>query len=272
MTCLPGLRAPSRACAPALVAALCACGHGSNTFDMRALTSKEVIARVLADAAGRDRLTGTVRARIPGVAGVVASADLDVAVQAPAALSVAVRSFFDQPSQVLVTDGTTFTLFDTSDGNPVFYQGAPSAAAMERLLALPVSPNEAVQIFLQRPPPGARARLLDRGDALGVFHVWLEAIGQGPVELGVRAADGAILSWRVHARDGSPLLDVSYGDFVVVGAARFARHFTITMLGGQNAGKALAFDAVDVVYNGTALPADAFVLVPTPGVTVRSLP
>lgn len=252
----------------ALVCTSSACPHRATFPALRSLTDAQATARVHAAAARRQRMGGTVKAKLPGLQGVVMSADLDVALEPPARLSVAVRSFFEQPMQVLVTDGSVVTIFDASKGEAVFLRGPVTASALGKVLPIPLWPHEVVQVFLAHPPDNARGRLVGVDEDAGTYDLWLEAFGAAPCQVTVRASDDAIVRWQHFQRDGRPLLDVRYGDLRAVGDAVMPYAWTLTVTEPR---QTLLFIATDVIFNGAPLPDEAFRLEPPPGATVQPL-
>lgn len=262
---------PSTCALAALLAALASgCPRGAPLLDLDSLTDEVAAKRVRAGGARRERLVGTLKARLPGLGGVVASADLDVALEPQARLSVAVRSFFEQPMQMLVTDGSQVTIFDATQGQPVFLRGRADAASLARVLPLPLSPREAVAIFLARPPAQGAARLLGVDEAAGTFELWMEPPDMGPCQLTVRATDDAILRWRAFRRDGRALLDVAYGDLRPAHGTTVPFSWRVRRL-DVTPEQALNFSATNVTWNGPALPDDAFRLDPPPGTELLPL-
>lgn len=238
--------------------------------DLSNLTDREAVARVHQAAARRARMVGTLKARLPGVEGMLMNATLDVAAEPPARLSVAVRSFFEQPMQVLVTDGDVLTLFDATQGTPVFRRGAVDARAVSLLLPVPLWPHEVVEVLLARPPPGARGRLVAVDEARGTFDVWLESAGGAPSRLTIRAIDDGVVRWQHFRKDGRPVVDVEYGDLRPVGNAVMPFAWTMKLLDREPAA-ALILTATDVIFNGPTLGDDAFRLDPPPGTPVLPL-
>lgn len=242
--------------------------------DLSTLSDAEATARVHRAAAQRERLVGTVKARLPGLEGVVMNATLDVAAEPPARLSVAVRSFFEQPMQMLVTDGAEVTIFDATQGAPVFRRGSVSAGAVSRILPIPLWPHEVVEVLLARPPAQARGRLVGVDEEKGTYDIWFEPLGDAPFQLTVRARDDAILRWQHFRKDGRPLLDVVYGDLRTVETAErvavMPAGWTLTLLDTEPA-QTLIFSALDLEQNGPPLPADAFRLEPPANVPLLPL-
>lgn len=253
-----------------------ACPHRVTTLpELEGLTDAQATARIMNSAARRERMSGVVKAKLPGLQGVVMSATLDVAVEPAAKLSVAVRSFFEQPQQVLVTDGTLVTLYDATSGEPVFLRGPVSARAVAKVLPIPLLPDEVVALFLARPFAESRGRLIAVDHDKATYTVWLESPGHAPVQITARVGDDAIVRWQHFKRDGRPLLDVTYADHRSVTSERgveaiapFA--WTITLV-DRTPPQALLFTASDVAFNGPPLPDDAFRLEPPPGVSVLPL-
>jgi hypothetical protein len=253
----------------AAVAAVAGCPR-PDAVALRSLTHESATARVLNVARRIERMGGVLKARLPGVSGMVASVDLDVALEPADRVSVAVRSFFDQPMQVLVTDGITVTVFDATSGAPIFFRGPVTERTLQKVLPLPLWPQELVEVILARPPLNARGRLLSVDESAGTYRLRLEAPGHGPIELTVRADDDAILEWRQSRRDGRPLLNVSYKDHRKVGDTLVAHAWTLTRLDVPD-GEVIEVTVVDATFNGPAFPPEAFALEPPPGTPIHPL-
>jgi outer membrane lipoprotein-sorting protein len=239
--------------------------------ELESLTDAQATSRIVNAAARRERMSGVVKAKLPGLQGVVMSATLDVAVEPAAKLSVAVRSFFEQPQQVLVTDGTVVTLYDSTSGEPVFMRGPVSARAVAKVLPVQLLPDEVVAVFLARPLGATpKGRLVGVDHEKATYTVWLESFGHAPVQITARVTDDAIVRWQHFTKDGRPVLDVTYADLRAVGDAVVPFGWTITLV-DRTPQQALLFTAQDVTFNGPALPDEAFRLEPPPGVSVLPL-
>jgi outer membrane lipoprotein-sorting protein len=228
-------------------------------IDLSTLTDDVAVARVHKAASHRQRMAGTVHAKLPGVQGVVMSADLDVALEPPAMLSVAVRSFFEQPQQVLVTDGKTVSLYDATSGQPHFKHGPADGKSIEKLLGVPLLPDEVVAVFLAHPDDDAKGHLARVDEKAGTYTVTLQADGKAQADVTVRASDDAVVAWRQYRGDGSALVDVSYGELKPVGDAVMPFQWTLTLVDNK---QAIELKATDVTFNGPRLPPDAFQLTP----------
>jgi hypothetical protein len=245
-----------------------------DVLQLRSLTSQSATARVLNVARRHERMAGVVKARLPGMQGMIVSADLDVALEPEARVSVAVRSFFDQPMQMLVTDGSTVTVFDATQGAPVFLRGPVSDRTLSRVLPLPLWPRELVEIMLARPPLDSRGRLMGVNEEAGTYEVRLESFGHGPIELVVRGQDDAILEWTQFKRDGRRLLHARYQDHRMVGEVALAQKWTLTRLDtppGDPMGQAIEVIALDLEHNGKPFDDAAFQLDPPPGTPLGAL-
>lgn len=262
-------RAAAAMCA--LMTLVCsACLPKAGLPDLSNLTDKDATARVHQAAARRLRMVGTLKARLPGVEGVILNATLDVAAELPARLSVAVRSFFEQPLQMLTTDGEVVTVFDATQGAPVFRRGPVDARALSLLLPIPLWPHEVVEVLLAHPPGDARGRLVAVDERRGTYDLWLEAPDRAPCLLTVRAQDDAVLRWRQFGGDGRPLVDVDYQDVRTVGDARVPFVWMLTLRDRQPE-ETLVLTATDVAFNGPPLGQEAFRIDPPQGVQLLPL-
>jgi hypothetical protein len=247
-----------------------ACPRPSALPSLETLTDAQATARVLAAAARRQRMVGTVKAKLPGVQGVVLSVDLDVLLEPPAKLRVEVRSFFETPLQVLVTDGAQVTIFDATRGEAVFMRGPVTASAFLRVGRLRVCPPVGGLVSPAPPPAAARGRLVGVDDAAATYDVWLEAPGHAPCQVTARASDDAIVRWQQFQRDGRPLLEVSYGDLRAVGDAVVPYAWTLTLV-DRSPTQTLVFVVKDVLFNGAPRADADFRLDVPPGTAARPL-
>ena len=78
------------------------------------------------------------------------SAGLFVAVMHPALIHLEAIDFFGRPQAVLVTDGTTFKLYDAQQSR--FFRGPATAQNLSRLLPLALPPDELAALLLGRVP------------------------------------------------------------------------------------------------------------------------
>lgn len=186
-----------RAVAIALVfgSALFACsGCPDRTGDAggTALSRDGLVERLLAERARRERMDGTVVARASGLRGFFTHAELDVAAERPGRLHLSARSFFGQPLFTVVSDGETLTLYDIREGQAAYARGPATAASIERLLGVPLSPADILDLLLGASPgmPRADSRVVTRE---GARHVVSGVRDDGlQVSIAVRATDDAI--------------------------------------------------------------------------------
>lgn len=243
--------------------------------EVERLTSPEV-ARLRLEKEGetRHRMSGHVKARMDGIQGLFASADLDVLIERPAKLHIAVRSFFEQPMLVLATDGVFLTGFDaTQDGGPIFLKDAVSGRTFERLVGLEIWPQDLVAVFLGVPPAaGADPRQLAIDEKKGTYQVGLVE-PQGLVSvITARLSDDAMVRWQRYSRAGDLLFDARYGRFEERGGIPFAHTLRLELPGSrEEAPRAVRFEAKDIEVNGEPFDPAAFSIPPPPGVVPRPL-
>lgn len=231
-----------------------------------------------ADAASRSRFEGVITAALPGLEGVVVNATLDVAVSAPSQLSVAVRSFFEVPQQILVASDGVVTLYDATDGTPRFSRGPASDQSLRNLVGLPLAPDDAVALLLGRAPlepsqsgwPAPRLRVQDA--TTDTFGVVIERAGRGAIEWRARCEDGALVSATFFSGDGRPIvaalvLERDVGDDGVVSP----RRIRVSLLPESGRRGEVVLLVKEGRFNGPPLPPEAFVLEPPPGVPLSAL-
>lgn len=237
-------------------------------------SDEDVSAQVARLGQERRQLQAVVKAALPGISGVVANVTLDVACKAPQKLSVAVRSFFEVPQQMLVTDGETVTLYDATSGSPRFSQGNASARSLQRVLGLPLTPDDAVALLMARPPleptrtgyPPSRLRIGAHHDD-GSVDVDVERVGRSMLRFHLDATRG-VTALTVMAGDGRPLLEASYADVAADGLARTIR---IVLANPPPEGPAEVVLSLSDVELNVPIDDEAFVLSPPPGTPVDAL-
>ncbi len=263
--------------------------------EVERLTSPEVARlRLEKEGARRERMSGHVKARMDGLQGLFASADLDVLIERPARLHIAVRSFFQQPMLVLATDGVFLSGFDaTGPAGPIFLKDVVDGRTFERLVGVEIWPQDLVALFLGVPPAaGAEARQLAIDEKAGTYQVGLiEPQGFASV-VTARLTDDAMVRWQRYDAEGHALFDAQYSDFEysdfehsdfqrsdlqphdleVRGGVPFAHKLRLELPGSrEDAPRAVRFEAKDIELNGAPFDAAAFRIEPPPGVQPRPL-
>jgi hypothetical protein len=234
---------------------------------------------LLADDAGRrERFEGVVKAALPGIEGAVVNATLDVAAQAPATLSVAVRSFFEVPQQILVASDGTVTLYDATSGSARFARGPATDQSLKNVLGLPLAPDDAVALLLGRAPlepsrpgwPAPRVRVL--GVDVDTFTVAIERVGRGAIHWQVRHGDGVVVAASFFTGDGRRVLDATITDRSPgEDGLAFPRRIVVTLQADSGRRGDVVLTVQDGRFNGPPLPAESFVLEPPPGIPLGAL-
>lgn len=242
--------------------------------EVERLTSPEVArVRLEREGARRERLSGHVKARMDGIQGLFASADLDVLIERPAKLHIAVRSFFEQPMLVLATDGVFLSGYDATGGAPVFLKDVVDGRTFERLVGIEIWPQDLVALFVGVPPAaGADARQLAIDEKARTYQVGLVE-PQGVVSVvTARLEDDAMVRWQRYDEGGALVFDARYSDFEVREGVPFAHKLRLELPGSRDeAPRAVRFEAKDVELNGAPFDPAAFRIAPPPGVTPRPL-
>lgn len=255
----------------ALFAASASCPKPPPERPRPALTLEQADARLRAETLRRQRVSGLYKGRLAGLKGLVVSADLDVIAESPARLHLAVRSFFDQPIQVLATDGERVTLYDAQgDGGPRFYAGPADASAARRLLGVPLSPEEVVDVLLGRVPAGATARAHAASEKGAAYTVVFDLAGGGRATV-TADLDDAITHLAVADAAGRPRYEVAYDDFDVREGIRFAEKLEVRVHAAGGA-EALVLSIKEAELNPEPFPDEVFQVGLPPGASFEPLP
>ena len=241
------------------------------------ITLADARSLLAADAASRSHFEGVIKAALPGLEGVVVNATLDVAVRAPAQLSVAVRSFFEVPQQILVASDGVVTLYDATDGTPRFSRGPASDLSLNNLVGLPLAPDDAVALLLGRSPlettrpgwPAPRLRILDVDDQ--TFSVVIERAGRGAIHWRARRSDGAFMSATFLTGDGRAAVVAEVMERRDEGGVVFPQRLRVSLVLDHGSRGDVVLSVQEGRFNGPPLPPEAFVLEPPPGVPVSAL-
>ncbi|MDP2340859.1 MAG: DUF4292 domain-containing protein [Deltaproteobacteria bacterium] len=250
------------------------CPHHPELPDVSTLTDEQVSARLHKSAERRRTLEGVIKARLPGLEGVVVNATLDVAVRAPADLSVAVRSFFDMPQQVLAAFNGEVVLYDATTGSPRFFRGPASDRTLTRVLGLPLGPDDAAALLLGRAPldtragwPPPRLRLVSVDEEHATYTVQIDRPGRGAVVVTARATDDALVSAELFRGDGRKLVSARFEQLKDHDGVVFADRIALIV---KDTGQALVLEVQEARFN-QPLDDVAFILVPPEGSVVLPL-
>jgi hypothetical protein len=237
------------------------------------LTPETARLRLSKEGMRRARMGGHIKARMAGIEGLLASADLDVLVEQPARLHISVRSFFEQPMLTLATDGVYLTMLDATDeAGPVFRRGVVDGRAFSRVLPFEVWPAELVALFLGvAPVAGASARQLAIDEKAVTFSIGLKEPNGRSSVLTARLVDDALVRWRSWDPDGNELFDAEYGDFKEAGGVPFAHRITLTLPELDGSKRSVVFQAKEIEVNGAPYDPRAFALATPPGMTAQPL-
>ncbi len=273
----------SRALCLSLVVAAMTSSACTHTPDAPAvvISDDDALARLTRAGVGRERFEGVVKAAMPGLQGVVVNATLDVAAASPDKLNVAVRSFFEVPQQVLVASGDVVTLYDASTGAAQFLRGRASPQSLQRVLGVPLAPDDVVALVLGRAPvdvvkpgwPKARVHVIGTDAATQTYTVAIERAGRGAIHWTARVADDVVVAAAAFTGDGRRLLTVQAADHQAHAGLSFANTLRVQMAEGSGSDAEVVLRIVDggAGFNGPALADEVFVLEPPPGMPVGSL-
>ncbi len=257
-----------------VIVAVAGCPHQPQLPDVSTLTNDEVRARLEHSATRRQTLEGVVKARLPGVEGLVVNATLDVAARAPGDLSVAVRSFFEMPQQVLAAFQGEVVLYDATSGAPRFFRGPASERTLARVLGVPLAPDDVTALLLGRAPleprapwPPPKVHLLSVDEEHGTYTVQIDRPGRGAVIVTARAVDDALVAAEVFRGDGRKLVSCRFDQLSDRQGVAFAQRISLVV---KESGQELALEIQDARFN-QPLPDEAFVLVPPSGAVVSPL-
>ena len=149
------------------------------------------------------------------------TAGLFVAVKEPTSIHLEALDFFGRPQAQLVTDGTTFGLYDAQAGK--YFKGPATAANLARVLPVIVPPGELAALLLGRVPrveaePQVK---LDREKGR-----WVATLDRQTVEIEPP-------SYRVVVSHLPGAYDVEMGAIEEVGAIAFPRHAVLSANGAR---------------------------------------
>lgn len=246
--------------------------RGAPLPEAETLTPEAARLRLEREGMERQRLSAVLRARMAGLEGLLASADIDVAIETPAKVFLAVRSFFEQPLYVLATDGVSATVLDaTRPEGPAFFAGPVNGAVLEGLLGVELWPHEVVALLLGiAPAPGAEPIKLEIDARDGTYTLTLaEPRGRLSV-VTARREDDALLAWRAFSEAGEPLFTARYQNLSAAGGHGFPRRWELTFQTPEGP-RSVVFEARELEVDGAAFDPRLFRLEPPPGLPVRPL-
>jgi len=248
------------------------CPDRTGSGDGTTLSRDGLVDRLLAERARRERMDGTIVARASGLRGFFTNAELDVAAERPRRLHLSARSFFGQPLFTVVSDGEELTLYDIREGQAVYARGPANADAIERLLGVPLAPDDILDLLLGAAPgvPSAASRVVVRD---GARHVVSGVRDDGlAISIAARVTDDAIE--RVVLGTAPSALVVTLTDHVGREGGLMPSVVDIEWTRGAASGDEtlrLRLEVKEARLNGPALGDGAFTLSIPDGVTVEPL-
>jgi outer membrane lipoprotein-sorting protein len=249
---------------PLFLGAAAGCVRRAPPADLSA-DPAELLAQVERTQAAVERVRGEARVKVESKDGSGTITQL-VSAQRPDRLRLDALDFFGNPAAALVADGGRFALLDLRAG--VFYRGAATPENLARLVPLPISAGELVQILCGAAPIArGRAAAVDAGD--GVLRLTVEGddrmqrldVGEGA------AVQGSVVSLRDGAPAAAPAYDLAFGRFEPLGGRPFPGEVKLTAK-AVNVKLRLTWKEIEV--NGV-LPEGTFTLTPPPGVRIVDL-
>jgi hypothetical protein len=239
--------------------------------DVKQMTLAQAHGRLRAESERRVRVAGLYKARLGGVAGLVASADLDVIAETPARLHLAVQSFFGQPVQVLATDGERVTLYDArGEGGPRFFAGPATERSAELLLGVPLTVDEVVAAILGRLPPDVTP-LAHAQQSGSKRYTVVYALPRGGRATVTADGDDVIRSLVVGDDAGAERFALTYDDIEDRAGVPWATSVEVrATVGGKQ--ETLTLSARDITVNGAPLGDEVFSVGLPPGESFEPLP
>lgn len=237
------------------------------------LTAEVARKRLLKDGEQRERMGAFIKARMDGLVGLLAKADVDLIVEVPTRVHFSVRSFFEQPLLVFATDGVSATVLDgTNEAGPAFYKGPVTSKLLSTFLRTPVWPHEAVALFLGiAPVAGAKAEQIAIDEDTGTYSLALRPRRGDVSVVTARLQDDALTKIETFDSDGTLRYRMSYADFRPQDGIAFAHQWTFEVTTESGSVEKIHFVAEDAQFNGERFDDRAFALQLPPGLEWRKL-
>ncbi len=252
---------------------LTACPKRTPWPQAEGLTAEVARKRLLKDGERRERMGAFIKARMDGLVGLLAKADVDVIVEVPTRVHFSVRSFFEQPMVVFATDGVTATVLDgTNEGGPAFYKGPVTSSLLSTFLRTPVWPQEAVSLFLGiAPVAGAKAEQIAIDEDTGTYSLALRPRRGDVSVITARLVDDALTKIETFGADGALRYRMTYSDFRPQDGVSIAHKWFFEATTDSGAVEGVHFVAEDAQFNGERFDDRAFALQIPPGREWRKL-
>jgi hypothetical protein len=239
---------------------------------IKGLTPQTAVDRLAIECAKRDRVEGLLNAKLKGFKGLWANANIDVAAERPAQLHLAVRSFFDQPVQVMVTDGDMLSIYDaSSSGGPRFYQGLLEGHGFDTLLPVPLNSGDIVSMLLGCAAIDQLPSDLQIDKWKGTYSITVMEPSGHQKMVTARLRDDVLLEAKIVDAQGKLLLRTLFEDHQLVQGVVFAHGWTITASTSRG-GESFAIQGRDLQFNGPPLAPETFQFPPPTGFEILPLP
>lgn len=226
-------------------------------------SAEEARVRLEREGARRLRLDALLSARTSGPLSALGVARVDIALESPARMVVAVRSFFDQPLYTLATDGVVMTSIDSRGAEGARYQAGPvNGQEMVAWLGVELWPHDVVHMFLGVMPVAGSEVLDYRVDEEGsTYQLRLREPSGRISEVTAQAQSDAPLLWSAYAPDGTLRFRVSYEGHTLREGITFSPRWRVEVFDGGRPARVrgqATFDADWWQLNGEPHPDEAF--------------
>ena len=234
------------------------------------LTIQEALARQKKDCAQRLRIEGMIRAKVSGIQGLWANAKMDLVAEKPKNVHLAIRSFFEQPIQVISTDGQTLAIYDASgQSGPQFFQGPLHENTMALFSPIPISPQELVQMLLGCAPS------MNHGSSMTIdpkteTYTLQDEIKATVTRVTARLSDDTVLKSAILDSDHHPILEITYAAHRAIGGMTYPHEWVIRSH-SQNGTQSFTLKGQDLLFNGPPSDPVLFQMTAPPGMEVRPL-
>lgn len=234
------------------------------------VSMEQAVSRLQKECDQRFRMEGMVRAKVSGLQGLWANAKMDVVVEKPNKIHLAIRSFFEQPIQVISTNGTSLSVYDASgDGGAQFFQGALQHETLQKLSPIPVSASEFVNLLLGCAPL-ADSHLEMAIDQSSNTYTLLGSKGEFYVEVTANLKDDALQKSVVMNMHQQPILEVAYEEYRSKGSLRYPVQWSIQSHSSHGT-QSFTLKGQDLILNGPPPDPLLFEMTAPPGLPVRPL-
>ncbi|MBN4077437.1 DUF4292 domain-containing protein [Sulfobacillus acidophilus] len=244
-----------------VIVTFCGCPKRAQLKIPKFITTKSIINNLKNQGAKRTQMSGVLLAKQRGLKAILPGTTIDVIVQKPSSFYFSIRSFFEQPMQVLTSDSKQIYALDLTDlKNPQLWSYGVEEMSFFNILPIPLEADEIVNIFLGIAPlENAEISQIYFDEYKHTYALLLTQEAGIVTKIVIDAANDTLLKLTKINAAGQVVYDITYSNFSEVKGINFAHKWFFHIANDKDEYD-IILSAKNLSFNGKPLDDDVFKL------------